>query len=62
MVWYGLVWFGMVWYGLVWFGMVLFGMIWFGLTILDYHELQGVSVKVPFSPSMSQGLNLIKYW
>ena len=24
--------------------------------------VQGVSVKVPFSPSMSQGLNLIKYW
>ena len=24
-------------------------------------SLQGVSVKVPFSPSMSQGLNLIKY-
>ena len=24
--------------------------------------LQGVSVKVTFSPSMSQGLNLIKYW
>ena len=22
----------------------------------------GVSIKVPFSPSMSQGLNLIKYW
>ena len=24
--------------------------------------IQGVSVKVTFSPSMSQGLNLIKYW
>ena len=24
--------------------------------------LQGVSVKVTFSPSMLQGLNLIKYW
>ena len=24
--------------------------------------LQGVSVKVTFSPSTSQGLNLIKYW
>ena len=24
--------------------------------------LPGVSVKVTFSPSMSQGLNLIKYW
>ena len=24
--------------------------------------IPGVSVKVPFSPSMSQGLNLIKYW
>ena len=24
-------------------------------------EVQGVSVKVTFSPSMSQGLNLIKY-
>ena len=26
------------------------------------HYLPVVSVKVPFSPSMSQGLNLIKYW
>ena len=25
-------------------------------------EIQGVSVKVIFSPNMSQGLNLIKYW
>ena len=25
-------------------------------------KVQGVSVKVTFSPSMSQGLNLIKYW
>ena len=25
-------------------------------------DIQGVSVKVTFSPSMSQGLNLIKYW
>ena len=27
-----------------------------------YAMIQGVSVKVSFSPSMSQGLNLIKYW
>ena len=27
-----------------------------------YLFVQGVSVKVPFSSSMSQGLNLIKYW
>ena len=26
------------------------------------NNIQGVSVKVIFSPSMSQGLNLIKYW
>ena len=29
--------------------------------IITFSILQGVSVKVPFSPSMSQGLNLIKY-
>ena len=37
-----------------WWGYLLF---WWG-----YRILQGVSVKVPFSPSMSQGLKLIKYW
>ena len=31
-------------------------------TLLNKNKIQGVSVKVPFSPSMSQGLNLIKYW
>ena len=30
--------------------------------LLLKYEIQGVSVKVTFSPSMSQGLNLIKYW
>ena len=30
--------------------------------IISYLHIQGVSVKVTFSPSMSQGLNLIKYW
>ena len=30
--------------------------------IIEYKlNIQGVSVKVTFSPSMSQGLNLIKY-
>ena len=29
---------------------------------ISKEKVQGVSVKVGFSPSMSQGLNLIKYW
>ena len=41
---------------LLWFIVSLWG------SFFEHFILQGVSVKVSFSPSMSQGLNLIKSW